>query len=250
MPRVYTQQTQSKLVHAMCSDVKILAYTGCMWAAGHAGGDGTHHPVIGVKGVGKDTVAGMVANHVHRLGRGQVVHLSFADPLKECVANHYGLPQAVYDCAAMKDQPLPQYPGWTYRRFLETVGTDVGRHLCPGLFVQHLRARIQHMILERTLGLPAAAWSARCREVGLPESRASPWVLQITDLRFKNEYDMLKALGATVVQVSRTAPAEHTRSSHVSNCFDASIVPDVCLANDGSLHELDSQVSQWVAAWE
>lgn len=214
----------------------LVGYTGCLWSV-----KGTE--VVGMKGVGKDTVAGYVQKEALQADW-DVVTLSFADPLKDLVALVYGLDRDTYDRPGMKEQPLIQYPGWTYRRFLETVGTEVGRYFQPDLWTEQLCERVQREAASpwSMIKVPEEQVLARCQEVGLPLPAKRRKLIQVTDVRFKNEYDRLKSLGAQIVQVNRRTAQEGVTAGHVSNQFNPSLVPDIVVNNYGSWADLAQQI--------
>lgn len=215
----------------------VVGYTGRLVSAE----DGK--TVVGVKEVGKDTVADFLAAHArNRLGF-EVIRLSFADALKTLVEQVYGLSRDHYDQPGRKEIPIPQYPGYSYRLFLTKIGTDVARHLNAPIWINILKDRLKKELASpwSILAVDEAQIQAQLRDAGLPEPLPQRRkLIQITDVRFKNEYDMLKELGAKIVQVTRRA-ADHSVNpldQHASNGFDSTMVPDIVVDNDGSLLDL------------
>lgn len=84
----------------------------------------------GVKGVGKDTCADLVFSMAKRLGEEKVktLHISFAGPMKNILADFYDLDRSVWDVPSRKETEMKHlYPGWSWRKKLECYGTDVIR---------------------------------------------------------------------------------------------------------------------------
>lgn len=80
----------------------------------------------GVKGVGKDTVALMIQKILQP--ETQVHILPLAQKLKEIVLKIFNLPKSIDASQVSKMADLPQYPGWSFRKLLEVVGTNVIRN--------------------------------------------------------------------------------------------------------------------------
>jgi hypothetical protein len=213
---------------------------------------------VSIKGAGKDTAADMVADMLPF----KPVHLSFADEPKDCVSDYWGLPRSIYDTSETKESPIPEYPGMTYRLFLEKFATDVVRkRVCESTWVNKVRRRLVHASLDpleelvhRTCDLSPVdnpeLFEAAVKDMrsafsacGLPETHASRPVklFQITDLRFVDEYRMLRKLNALIVQVRRTKTAVKG-GGHVSDIPKPEIVPDVVIDNNGSLEDLRTQI--------
>lgn len=77
--------------------------------------------ISGKAGAGKDTIADYLIN---RYGYKKI---SLADPIKRLVKDIFVLSDhVVYDRVA-REQPLPQWGGWTVRKLLQTIGTELFR---------------------------------------------------------------------------------------------------------------------------
>lgn len=217
-------------------NTRILAYIGCMV-------DSEGVPV-GMKSVGKDTAADFARSYLTAKNI-TVKHIAFADPIKDLVSTAYGLDRAVYDTFQQKDSLIPEYPGWTYRKFLNYIGTNIGRQAKPTLWMDLVRERI-----EKELTDPLAILGdvdeihLQMMEFGIPQPPKQTRVIQVTDVRFKNEYDLLKSLGATFILVKRPKPADMEIIVHESNVFDPSMKCDHIVDNSGSQEELQNRVKQ------
>jgi hypothetical protein len=82
------------------------------------------------------------------------------------------------------------------------------------------------------------------------EDRRSPQNVVVTDLRFQNEVDIIKALGGVVWRVTRqdgqNGHGRHTMSdTHITESGVAELQGvDANIGNDGSLEQLYNKVSQ------
>ncbi len=101
--------------------------------------------------------------------------LSFADPLYDIMSVILGVDARLLD----KSAPQPILGGKTLRQALQTLGTEWGRDLItPYIWANVMRNRIEQQRMRRLN-------------------------IVIDDLRFANEHDMLRELGAKVVRVTR-----------------------------------------------
>lgn len=209
----------------------ILAYIGCQLAS-----DGK--TPVGMKHVGKDTVKDFVTEIVKKRNV-TTINIAFADALKELIADFYGLERSVYDSFEAKETPLTTNPRWTYRTLCEQLGTNVCRTIRPKIWIDIVRQKIeQHQFFYG----PTVRW--HMLELGLPIPLEEK-LIQVTDVRFKDEYDMLKSLGAKFVQVNRVFPNIETKDQqHVSNIFNPDMKPDHIIHNFGTLQELKTRVEK------
>lgn len=200
---------------------------------------------LGVKGVGKDTVADLILQK--RPGSRK---FALANGLKQLVQLRLGLSQQEYDTPDKKEQPLPSDlgfpPGTSYRKVLELVGTDVVR---KGMNLQN--AWID--VLDRQLLDPVHDIMDDPRlDDGLsalkyPVKPAPVVYRLITDVRFPNEYAHYKKMtAANPVAVLVRRPCVETPAmavgSHASNVRYDEMVADFVVENDGTEDELRLKV--------
>jgi len=253
----------------------VLGYTGVAYnAQGH---------VVGVKGVGKDTAATIVSNlygDTHR-----IVHTSFALKLKRIVSEYYNLNTDVCDIPRHKELGLVQYPGWSWRKLLEIYGTDVVRNglrkrlpklRTDEIWLNEVRYDIltsrmtpqeklvmdtfdlssyeffdhpRHEIIPRlgySLHELSHAMHDTMEEHKLPSPvRATPFAIQVTDVRFLNEYTMLKQHGASIIQIRRMVP-DQTISTHISNRMDPAMIPDIVIENNEDVEALERRIEDQI----
>ncbi len=201
--------------------------------------------------MGKDTLAEMLAEYARKQGY-KCYTISFADALKDAVSEFYDLPRDIYDTQAMKEQPIPQYPGWTYRKFLEVFGTDICRNINPHMWTYLAQKKID--VFHGSIGDSLGSYTTDVvRTLTIQKSTPMPRpvrvhtlgkLIQITDLRFKNEYEFLKVKRAVIIRVRRRLGPEdpHQVSTHVSNTVDETMVPDIDVDNNGTLEDLRAQI--------
>jgi hypothetical protein len=137
----------------------------------------------GLPGSGKDTAADMIRDHGPS---GEPRHKRpFAGPLKEAAAQMFGFSATqLHGPSAERDKVDPRL-GFTPRKALELLGTEVAR------------------------GLDSEYWLKAWRK-SLPERG----VVVVPDVRFQNEVDAIHAMGGKVYWIERDANAKP--SAHAS----------------------------------
>jgi GTPase SAR1 family protein len=141
--------------------------------------------LAGPKGVGKTSFCNALLLNPNAEQPSKI--LSFAGPLKEMAKAI--LPPGAFTPEG-KEDPSLGLCGVTPRVIMQTIGTDWGRQMIsPNIWVEAMRRRI--------MDSPA------------------PTIL-IDDLRFENEWQLVKELGGTVIALER-AGVEYTRE-HLSEC--------------------------------
>lgn len=93
--------------------------------------------VIGKAGSGKDTVADYLVS------RYAFTKLALADPLKEGIQKFFVIPDDVMYDRVKREQELPDMPGWSVRKLLQYVGTELVRtHVDDYAWVKSLFKRL------------------------------------------------------------------------------------------------------------
>lgn len=118
-----------------------------------------------------------------------------------------------------KETPIDALGGITARRMMQTLGTEWGRGLDPDLWVRIMEARLLRF--------------SNCGVV-------------VDDMRFPNEFDSMRRLGATLVRVTRAVPNLGVLHPHASEGALDQHAFDVTIANDGTLQDLYTQVDKLV----
>ena len=155
----------------------------------------------GYPGVGKDTVAKMLTPRGYQ-------RIAFADPIR---ALAYDLDPAVHDQVDMLGWENA-YSGNDYvRRYLQKLGQKAREHIDPGVWI-----------------------TAALRNIGIEGNYV------ITDVRYRNEAETLKNLGAKLVRVER--PGQGPVNDHASEVEMDGYPFDAFLLNDGDLNQLFDRV--------
>lgn len=188
----------------------------------------------GTRGSGKDAVASLLLRHYG------FERIAFADPMKIFAREIFGFTELQLNGPSAEREKYD--PRWdiTPRHALQTLGTEWGRALHPDLWVRYAMRRA-HGIIDR--------------------GEAAGVVL--TDLRFPNEVDCVRAAGGVVVRVKRPKSDAPTswlawawqRLRDVLRPDRASVHPseraldhlrdgdfDFVIENSGTLDDLDVQV--------
>jgi len=155
-------------------------------------------------------------------------NLAFADPVKVALPMLFGIPIRYFNDHELKKTPLPG-THLTPRAVIQLTATEV----CRGFYDQLWC----HRFALRAMGLAlASAKGAQVRDMRLVAG----------DLRFQNEADFLRSVGATVLRVSRPSKIAGDSGSvnrnHLSEKGFDDAPDDIHLSNDGSLQQFESAV--------
>lgn len=168
--------------------------------------------LIGLAGrarVGKDTAADVLVSCCG------LVALSFAKPIKDGLAAMFGLEPTHLD-GPLKERPIDDDLVVSPRVLMQTLGTDWGRRIDPGIWI----------------------WNASRRLRAAREFAGDAWAGAVfTDVRFENEAAWIRRSGGVVIHVLRdVAPrvADHASEAGVSQQPG-----DLVVCNNGSLHDLE-----------
>lgn len=184
------------------------------------------HPVsilclCGKKRAGKNTAASALLSSLPP--EVPKYEISFAEPLKKCVAELFAFSEDQVDGHA-KDVPDPRWEGLTPRSILQFFGTEM----------------MQFKLQEVLPGVGRHFWTRaliqKVRDILLKENNP---VIVVTDMRFVHEYSALKeAFGAQMrtvrINTTDTAPTEENQEQHVSESEVNSVTPDHVIENNKS----------------
>ena len=170
--------------------------------------------LTGPKGSGKDTVAQMIARQYE-----SVITIAFADPIKEVIQDLFDLDKSTIG---------------HYDDFKRTTL----RYNLPGYSELGVSAR--HVV--REIGMLMRSYDDKqFTDYVCDAIRSQPdkiWI--VTDLRFDNEYMVLKGLGAKIINIMRPT---YEYDGHITERgFNESLV-DFQLMNDGNLEYLKTRVT-------
>lgn len=179
--------------------------------------------ITGKAGAGKDSIADrLVAKH-------GFTRDSLAAPLKRCVQDMFQVSETWMNNRVLRERDLPDWPGWSVRKLLQFVGTDLFRaHISPDIWVKLL-----------------------CHRIACRAHLGEHFV--ITDVRFDNEDEYLRKEFGSDYQlwyVSRPG-FEGAPSGIAGHPSEAGITApiNVGIRNDGTLDDLNGWVDTGIAKW-
>lgn len=211
--------------------------------------------LLGLAGSGKDTVADLLVQE-HGFAK-----LAFADPLKRICREVFDFSdEQLWGPSEKRNAPDPRYPRKVYgsdkvvenltpRYALQTLGTEWGRDCYAPIWME-LGLRTAKRILEHGEARYSARKGLYYVEGRLyPADQADePMGVAISDVRFRNEVDGVRAAGGKVIKIVRPGaglgggaglhPSEVEQASIPDDAFDA------ILHNDGTLEDLATKVGQ------
>ncbi len=169
--------------------------------------------ICGKAGSGKDTIGDFLAEKYN------FKKIALADPIKRLVKDVFALDDyTVYDRVA-REQELERWKGWTVRKLLQYIGTELFRENIDGaIWVKSLWYKIQ-------------------------DDKTNNYV--VTDLRFPNEIQYFKdnAKDGEFVTIKVVRPGYNGSvglSGHASEAYD--LPGDFEIFNDGSREDLYNKV--------
>lgn len=182
--------------------------------------------IIGITGrarTGKDTLAGfLVENH-------GFAKITLAGPIRRFVGELTGLTEAELTDGPLKEAPLAWLGGVSPRRMMQTLGTEWGRNtIADELWLLVAQRQIEQAKRDGKAGVV------------------------ISDVRFDNEAQFVKALGGRIVRLQRYGAA--AVASHVSEAGVAEELVSFTFENDGPRHALASFAEMlsgaaWARMW-
>lgn len=207
--------------------------------------------ITGYKRSGKGTVAQLLSENY----TGVVYDIGFADKVKIAGAKALGFSRPPRELIALMDEfkidghisATYREPGATAsnlhdltgREYLQWIGTEVGRDLFGTDFWID-------QVLPRPVLLDEVPSDLRPRaeQLGNAHNLEARYpdidVVAITDLRFSNEADRIKALGGVIWRVNR--PGTETGDGHASEQPLPDTLIDVEIDNSGDFDDLSDEV--------
>lgn len=207
--------------------------------------------ISGLAGSGKDTIGDMIIKN-HGFKR-----ISFADPLKEITAKAFNLDLSYFHDVTKKDAPLPEIVIFDegYAANLAFAFNELGyENVTPQVFSEYYGTefRTPREILLKVgteMGRECVS-STVWIDLAIKKIKDTDGHVLITDARFQNERDQLKAIGATKIMVNRpsvTAKFDRTKA-HKSELEQLDDKYDVTIENDSTLSALYHDVQSWIGA--
>lgn len=180
--------------------------------------------LTGPKGSGKDTVADIIQRqYAHRSY--QVQRIAFADPIKKVI-------QHIFD---LNPHSLDQYD--LFKR--SNLTYQLPGHLTHVVEGRHVVREIGMLMREYDVNQFTKYVSDQINSATHDKERISV----VTDLRFENEYDMLRSINAKVVKIVRP---DHYYDGHVTEQGFSDDDVDYVIHNTGSFINLQNSVIDMV----
>ena len=182
--------------------------------------------LVGRSGHGKDTIGDYIRETYQNIET-----YAFAAPLKQAIQEIFHLSKPQLHDSHLKET-VDEFWRVTPRQLMQFIGTD--------LFRNHMGELIPD--LGKTIWLQSfLKWRKNQK---LPDGKY-PGIV-VTDVRFKNEAELIKSLGGVIWRVDRSENISNmsdASSSHVSETEMSSIdLEDWIIKNDGTLADLYKKV--------
>lgn len=169
--------------------------------------------LTGNKGSGKDTVASLIQNRIPGSRT-----IAFADPIKKVI-------QHIFD---LDSKDTEQY---------DKFKRDLVMYNLPGYFSHRVPAR--HIVREIGMLMRSYDDNQFCQYVAGHMLREPNHLWIVTDLRFGNELNMLRNMGAVIVRVKRPG---YKPDGHITEQgFEDSVI-DHDIINDKDIRALELEV--------
>lgn len=140
--------------------------------------------------------------------------LSFADPMRDMAACAVGMAEGPIEVLKDKDGAILPLLDCTYRHLLNTLGTEWGRKcIHPDIWVRIARQRYLRAI-------------------------AKGYSVIFDDVRFENEYDMIRDAGGVLVKIVRPGVELVDRHEAHARLEASSRKWDHTIENDGDIEDL------------
>jgi hypothetical protein len=199
--------------------------------------------LTGLQACGKDTVALILKAHV------RFSHLAFADPLRSEICSAYDVPAKLLTNRDTKEVPSPQLALLNCKNY-EFVGlmlkqAAAAEDLCNlSDFIEAPRSPRQLMRWWGTEYRREAThtnyWTRNMVQRVKGFQDGHQWRQVISDVRFPNEAETVRAMGGEIWQIKR--PGLKRDVSHISETDGSEFNPDVVIDNRGDLDFLRSIV--------
>lgn len=198
--------------------------------------------VSGVAGAGKDTVAEFLRPH-------EFVRVALADPIKRIAVEVYAL--TIEQCWGDQKEVLDTRYNRTPRHIMQWIGTQMGREIYSNTWVEYLLRVVNRLLNDEHYTYlytgPEGLHDRQPKEYrGGKCTLPAMWAgVVVSDVRFQNEIDGLRAAGAKLIRVKRPGAglkggaAQHVSETEQDGIPDSAF--DVVINNEGTLEDLRLQ---------
>ena len=201
--------------------------------------------LTGPAGCGKDTVAQLLATH---LGFRQ---MAFADALRGEVCEAFGIDQSLLTRRDTKEVPTPAL-ALERCNSLGFVGAMVAHaNTAPAVWPDFMQeARSPRQIMQRwgtdyrRQHTGEHYWTRTLTHRIHTQQQGHQWRHVVSDVRFQNEADAIRALGGVIWQIKR--PGLQLDTSHISETDGSEFAPDAVINNRHDIRHLQAVVmGEW-----
>ena len=168
--------------------------------------------ICGKKGAGKDLFSSYLNEDL------KWNTIAFAKPIKEAAKTIFLLKDSQVNGTLEEKETFDVRWEKTPRQLLQELGTEVGRAMDPELWVKRCFLEIDQ------------------------RPGDSGWI--ITDVRFINEAEALKAKGGVLIKIIREHSGTGVCESHISEQQISGIVPDITIYNSGTKEDLKKRARE------
>lgn len=154
--------------------------------------------------------------------------LAFADPLKKICSELYNVPLDNFYDAKLKEVKIDEL-NTTPRQLMQIIGMkirEVGDDI-PDILVKN-------------------PWIFKVKNeiIKLNKMHKGRIPIVISDVRFKDEFDMIKSLNGIIVRITRPTKDIPSIDNHISETSMRSLVPDCLLCNISSISEFKNEIDK------
>ena len=174
---------------------------------------------MGTKGSGKDTSV------AHLRSNPRIACYALADPLKQVTRDLFQMSEAQMHDPVVKETVDPRW-NRSPRELLQWLGTDCIRdQIDPDFWLKRFVLWYDQVVRDGSVD-----------------------VVFVTDIRFRNEADMIRRLGGKVVRVVREVSGDTDMTAHhVSETQLDTVIPDVVVRNDATVDTLQRKIDELMA---
>jgi hypothetical protein len=180
--------------------------------------------LMGTKGSGKDTSV------AHLRSNPRIACYALADPLKQVTRDLFQMTEAQMHDPVVKETVDPRW-NRSPRELLQWLGTDCIRdQIDPDFWLKRFVLWYDQVVRDGSVD-----------------------AVFVTDIRFRNEAEMVHRLGGKVVRVVRGERGGDSKDStdpthtHVSETQLDTVVPDVVVQNDSTVDTLQQSINDLMA---